>query len=281
MKRAVRKSILRAARAAGRRRHGWGYDLTVTLDVPPAFTAGAPVWAPPGCTEIATAWAWARADVPGLFHAVVTTWPAEGGDSQVLSSGLVTPEHLLGLGGLCDKPHRIRQMAVPGTLDAPHPAAVYQSWVERAGEDARAVLFPETGHSSALYPIDDDVAFEHCLNGSWRVVIGLWLDDEPGLLHDDADLAADRVTALARRYGPGTRVRVYPWGSRQLPYEVIEPAYAAAVVAFWKPREKTDGARTAEPDASTAATAQGAQGNQRRRAPAAQHVHQSRPGAAR
>lgn len=241
MKRAIRKSVLRAARAARRQRHGWAYPVTVTLDVPAAVTAGAPVWAPAGCTEIATARRWARPDAPGLFHAVVTTYPADGGDGSVLASGLVTPGHLLGLGGLCDKPHRIRWQAVPGTLaeqplDSAHPAAVYQAWVGQAEEAARAVLFPGLGHSTASHPVSDSVALEHCPGGSWRLVVHADLDREPGILHDDAALAADRIAALARHYGAGTRVRAYPWDTHQGPYEVTEPAYAAAVTAFWKPQ---------------------------------------------
>jgi hypothetical protein len=256
MKRAIRDSILRAVRSARGQRHGWAYPVTVTVDVPAAATAGAPVWVPPGYTEIATARRWARPDAPGLFHAIVTTFAPGGG--TVLASGLVTPENLLGLGGLCDKPHRIRWQAMPGTLDeqvldGSHPAAAYQAWVDRAEQAARDVLFPGLGHSTASNPLSDSVAFEHCPGGSWRVVIHADLDREPGILHDDVDLTADAIACLARHYGAGTRVRAYPWDTHQGPYEVTEPAYAAAVTAFWKPGRAArpgpppQGRRTAAP----------------------------------
>lgn len=115
MKRSVRKSILRAARAAGGSRRYPDCRVTVTVDLPPAVTADAPTWAPYGYCEGPTARRWARADGPGLARAVVLTWSPEDGETPVLASALVTASDLLGIAGLCDKPHRIRWVAAAGT----------------------------------------------------------------------------------------------------------------------------------------------------------------------
>jgi hypothetical protein len=236
VKRTIRKKILRAARAARRHRTGWYFPVTLTLDIPSAVTAGVPVWSPPGYAEIATARRWARRDGPGLCHAIVTTWPRDGGDGLVLASGTVTPDHLLGLGGLCDKPHRIRSWALPGSLaEEPlppsHPAAAYQAWAEAAERDAAASLHPGREYPGPGDPFQDGPALERSPDGAWRLVIRAELGREPWL-REDADLAAARIAALARHYGPGTRVRAYPWDRASSACAVTEPAYAAACAAF-------------------------------------------------
>ncbi len=108
---------------------GW-WETTAVIKLPHRVSGTAPWWSPGlGYIEAMTATVWAHPADARHTTAVVVINDAD--DTPVMLTGRVSADNVLGLGGLCDKPHRIRWLAEPSPTSTPlandHPAAVYRT----------------------------------------------------------------------------------------------------------------------------------------------------------
>ncbi|WP_394622391.1 hypothetical protein JNUCC0626_50510 (plasmid) [Lentzea sp. JNUCC 0626] len=222
MFRAVRRQLLHCLQPyqSGSR---W-YEATAVLVIPLEYSAAEPRWSPgPGFVEISTASKWGYRDPDGRLHAVVRSTDRHT-DHQVLIRGALSAADLLGFGGITDKPHRLRWMALPGTLSEErltdtHPAMLYDRW--------RDALFASAQHRLALTGLPDEccdrVDLTRRPDGRYQVVLRLTAESE--YFAADVDDISRALTQIAASYGPGTRVNLYRRGDAE---NVIDPLYDQA-----------------------------------------------------
>jgi hypothetical protein len=222
MYRAVRRQLLRSLQPykPGSRWH----DATAVLVMPPEYTAAEPRWSPgPGYVEISTASKWGYRAPDGRLHAVVRSTDRYT-DHQVLIRGALSAADLLGFGGITDKPHRLRWMALPGTLSEErltdtHPAMLYDRWYDALLASAR--------HRLALTDLPDECCDRLDLtrrpDGRYQLVLRLtaWSEYFPA----DVDDISRALTRIATSYGPGARVNLYRRGDAE---NVVDPLYDEA-----------------------------------------------------
>jgi hypothetical protein len=222
MYRAVRRRLLRSLQpyTSGSRWH----DATAVVVLPPEYTAAEPRWSPgPGYVEISTASTWGYGAPDGQLHAVVRS-TGRYTDHQVLIHGALSAVDLLGFGGITDKPHRLRWMALPGTLSEErltdtHPAMLYDRWYDALLSSARQRL--------ALTGLPDVCCDRLDLirrpDGRYQLVLRLNAWSE--YFATDADDISRALTRIAASYGPGARVKFY---RRRDANNVVDPLYDQA-----------------------------------------------------
>lgn len=151
------------------------------LRLPPARAATAPLWSPGrGYLEVVTAQVWAATSDRITARATVVTYDPDT-DGEVLAEAEVAVEDVLGLGGLCDKPHRIRSTAQPGSLRTTplagdHPVLRYRAWCDHVSEQIEDLLdgywrrCELSGHSVRLSRIPGE---------GFRTTVGMLIDPDP------------------------------------------------------------------------------------------------------
>jgi hypothetical protein len=215
MYRTVRRRLLRALQPYRPGHPLW--QATAVVLLPDEYAAAEPSWSPgPGFLEISTASKWGPRCPDGQLQAVVRSTDRYS-DHQVLLRGPLSFADLLGFGGITDKPHRLRWMAVPGTLSEQrltdtHPAMLYQHWFDGlvASAEHRIAL------SGLIEECCDRIDLTRRPDGRYQLVLELaaWAD----FFAADLDDISRALTRIASSYGPGTRLTV------------VRPTVGAAVI---------------------------------------------------
>ncbi|MEJ3741792.1 hypothetical protein WEI85_00620 [Actinomycetes bacterium KLBMP 9797] len=218
------RSIRRRLTAALRRDHRSGYaQTTAVITLPHRVSSTVPRWSPgPGYIEALTATVWAQPLHAGRTEAVVVLPDLD--DGPVMITGAVAVEDVLGFGGLCDKPHRIRWQAEQTPVSTPlatdHPAAVYQDCYRRLAEHLDELLH-RLGRPRRLMP--EQPRLSATPRGGVQVAVPIWIEPGPWWRYDIRAHAAV-LAGVLRHYGRGTRLRFLPSHAA----DVIDPLYQHA-----------------------------------------------------
>jgi hypothetical protein len=198
----IRKRLTAALRQA--QPGGW-WETTAVITFPRTLTGAAPRWSPgPGYVEAMTATVWA-APADGQLTRAVVIGHHTAPDPPVMLTAAVSVIDVLGLGGLCDKPHRIRWLgqdtpvATPLNLD--HPAVTYRAWT-RALADELDQMLRRLGRSRHLLP--EQARVSATPSGGFQAAMHVWIEPGPWRRHD-IHSHAGILAAVVRHYGPGTR----------------------------------------------------------------------------
>jgi hypothetical protein len=219
----VTPSIRKRLTAALRQYHAGGWwETTAVITLPRRVSATVPRWSPgPGYVEAMTATVWAQPSGAGYTHAVVVLADPVGPSVKI--SGTVSVHTVLGLGGLCDKPHRIRWQAEAPTstlLATDHPAVVYHDRYQRLAEEFDQLL-RRLGRTRHLLPEQPRVSATP--HGGIQAALPICI--EPGRWwRYDVHAHAAVLAGVLRRHGRGTRVRFHP----RTAADVIDPMYHQA-----------------------------------------------------
>jgi hypothetical protein len=204
----VSRAVYRRLRAALQPRTGRWLETVAVLRLPPTE---APLWTPgPSYVEAMTATVWARRISGGDAHAVVRTYGSDG--TPVLSRGIVAAGDVWRLGGLTDKPHRIRWLGRNVTTEPvgnDHPAVAYHDWVlaiaDRLEELHWRLLRRRFLHGQQL-------RVKAAAGGRFHATVDIEIETGAYLRHDvTAHTAA--LSGLLRdlgHLGRGARLRFYP-----------------------------------------------------------------------
>lgn len=222
MYRSLRRRLLSRLQQSRWSRSTW--QATAVVLIPQRCTAVEPRWSPgPGFVEISTASKWGWRSPDGQFYAVVRS-TAKLTDHQVLIRGALSADDLLGFGGITDKPHRLRWMALPGTLSEQrltdtHPAMLYDRWVDALSASAKFRL----ALTDLPFECCDQVDLTRRPDGRYQVVLRLtaWTKSFGADVND----ISWALTRIADSYGTGTRVCVY---HPRVSSQVTDPLYAEA-----------------------------------------------------
>lgn len=205
------------------------------LLLPPAQAATAPLWSPGNCyVEVLTAQVWAIPANGETVHATAVTVTPDL-DGRVLIAGDVVVNDVIGLGGLCDKPWRIRWKAQSGSLRTTplasgHPALTYLAWCERVTDQIDCML-EEFWWRRGLP--GDGVCLSRVPGGGFQATIGLLVDPHPSWRRWDIAEHAAALAMVARTLGRGARI----WFSNERNDAERDPLYYRAR------RQLADGAR--------------------------------------
>lgn len=160
--------------------------------------------------EALTATVWARRINRREAHAVVRTCGRDG--TPVLLRGIVAAGDVVRLGGLTDKPHRIRWLGRDVTTEPigdDHPAVAYHAWVVAMG-DRLEQLYRRRLRRRSLH--GQQVRVKAIGGGRFQATAAIEIDTGVYLRHD---LTA-HATALSgllhylRQLGHGARLRFHP-----------------------------------------------------------------------
>lgn len=205
-------------------RPGGFWETTAVIALPRALADTAPIWSPgPGYVEAMTATVWAKPAGSQLTDAMVIGHDAES-DTPVMMTAAVTVRDVLGLGGLCDKPHRIRWLGThPPTVTAlppDHPALAYRDWTQRLGDDLDQLLH-RLGRSRHVLP--DQARLSATPGGGFQAALPVWIEAGQWRRYD-IHSHAGVLAGVLRHYGPGTRVRFHGPTAEQ----AVDPLYHRA-----------------------------------------------------
>ena len=240
MTRSIRKRLAAALRWT---QPGSWWETIAVIAVPRRVRDTVPRWSPgPGYIEAMTATVWIRPVGDGHATAVVVL--DDVGDTPVMVTGTVPVEDVVGPGGLCDKPHRIRWLAVhPPTitpLAADHPAARYQAWCQHTAAHLDQLLHC-LGRLRHLVPAQAVVSATR--HDGIQVAVEIRVEPGPWRRYDVHAHAA-LLAGVLRHYGRGTRLRFHPPTAD----DVIDPLYHQA----WRLLQTNRSAGPSAPDAPAA-----------------------------
>lgn len=208
MKRSLIRRLAAALRQAVPGR--WWYT-TCLLRLPPAWSATAPVWSPdPIFGEVHTAEVWARPAGGGTARAVVVCYDDTRpvADAEVLAEADVATMDVIRPGGLCDKPHRIRHLAIPGSLSTfplhgSHPLLAYRGWRDRLAGQLDDLLRTRR-HRRGLR--GDGIRLRRTPEGGFLAATSVLVDPHPDRFRHDIAAHAATLAAAARVLGADTRL---------------------------------------------------------------------------
>lgn len=195
------------------RRPGNTGRVDVVLTLPAELTAHAPVWSPEPSlpragavrhVEVSTATVWAK-PLDGLFHVIAHY--EDDDERDLMVSGVVDADTLLGPQGIHTNPGRLATRAALGTADSrlmaqAHPLMIYRRWVRRWEQE----ILWQLQRPGMPYWDWHPYRVQRVPDGNWQVAISLLVEDGR---HSNVvwDLAKT-LHHLVRFYGPRTRMRV-------------------------------------------------------------------------
>lgn len=217
----IRKRLGAALR---QHRPGGFWETIAVISLPRALADTVPLWSPgPGYVEAMTATVWAKPGAGQLTQAVVIGHDLDP-DVPVMMTAAVTVGGVLGLGGLCDKPHRIRWLGADTptvtALPADHPAVTYQDWTQRLGDDLDQMLH-RLGRSRHVMP--HQARLSATPSGGFQAALPVWIEAGQWRRYD-IHSHAGLLAGVLRHYGPGTRVRFHVPTAEQ----AVDPLYHRA-----------------------------------------------------
>lgn len=231
-KRSLRKRLHRRVR-----RSGHLSAVVATLRVPeeflPAFR-----WSPgPGWFEAATGYCWFRPWWNGEHEVMVLTYDRDAADQheyrEVLVSGRLERDEWYGT--FADKPHRIYNRALSGTLHVqpvPPAARDYFVYTRRISAHFRVMAYDlgyELSNKNWNTPFAVSPTAQISATGdAWMLSVECWMGDfTPYSYWTDLDCAVEEVATLADRFGAD---KVYVTAPTQM--HLVDPLWGPAMNAL-------------------------------------------------